>query len=141
MFLFDTNHITVWQRGEGTQYERLCKRLENCTGDEIFVSVVSFHEMLNGWNAYSSHKRSSEALVRTYFEFEKILKDFSVMPLVSFDQKAAEVYDELNLKKLRVGSMDLRMASIAIANQMTLITQNTVDFERIPGLLLQDWLL
>ena len=63
------------------------------------------------------------------------------MPLLSFDQKAAEVYDELNLKKLRVGSMDLRIASIAIANQMTLITQNTVDFEGIPGLLLQDWLL
>ncbi len=37
--------------------------------------------------------------------------------------------------------MDLRIAAIAIANQMTLLTQNTVDFERIPGLAIGDWLL
>jgi tRNA(fMet)-specific endonuclease VapC len=63
------------------------------------------------------------------------------MQLLSFDRKAAEVYDELNQQKLRVGSMDLRIASIAIANQMTLLTQNTIDFERIPGLSIEDWLL
>jgi len=141
VFLFDTNHISVWQRGEGAQYERLCAHLENITGDQIFVCVVSFHEMVNGWNAYSVKKRSSESLVRTYFEFENILRDFSVMQLLSFDRKAAEVFDELNQQRLRVGSMDLRIAAIAIANQMTLTTQNTVDFERIPGLSIQDWLL
>ena len=141
MFLFDTNHISVWQRGEGAHYERLCAHLENFIGDQIFVCIVSFHEMVNGWNAYSVKKRSSESLVRTYFEFENILRDFSVMQLLSFDRKAAEVFDELNQQRLRVGSMDLRIAAIAIANQMTLITQNTVDFERIPGLSIQDWLL
>ena len=63
------------------------------------------------------------------------------MQLLSFDRKAAEVYDGLNHQKLRVGSMDLRIVAIAIANQMTLLTQNTVDFERIPGLSIEDWLL
>ena len=141
MFLFDTNHISVWQRGEGAEYERLCTRLEDHTGDQIFVWIVSFHEMVNGWNAYSVKKGSSESLMRAYLEFENILKDFSAMQLLSFDRKAAEVYDELNHQKLRVGSMDLRIAAIAIANQMTLLTQNTVDFERIPGLSIGDWLL
>jgi tRNA(fMet)-specific endonuclease VapC len=132
MFLFDTNHISVWQRGEGAQYERLCTHLETHTGDQLYVCIVSFHEMVNGWNAYAVKKGSSESLVRAYLEFENIL---------SFDRKAAEVYDELNQQKLRVGSMDLRIASIAIANQMTLLTQNTIDFERIPGLSIEDWLL
>ena len=141
VFLFDTNHISVWQRGEGAQYERLCSHLEKHHGDQIYVSIVSFHELVNGWNAFSTKKRNSDSLVRTYFEFEKILRDFSVMQLVSFDQKAAEVFDDLNQKSLRVGSMDLRIASIAIANQMTLVTQNSVDFERVPGLSIQDWLV
>jgi tRNA(fMet)-specific endonuclease VapC len=35
--------------------------------------------------------------------------------------------------------MDLRIASIAIANQMTLLTRNRVDFERVPGLMFEDW--
>lgn len=141
MFVFDTNHISVWQRGEGAEYERLCAHLETRTGDQIFVCVVSFHEMVNGWNAYSVRKSNSESLVRTYSEFENILRSFSAMQLLSFDRKAAEVFDELNQQKLRVGSMDLRIAAIAIANQMTLLTQNTVDFERIPGLAIEDWLL
>jgi tRNA(fMet)-specific endonuclease VapC len=72
---------------------------------------------------------------------KKILRDFSVMQLVSFDKKAAEVFDDLNHKSLRVGSMDLRIASIAIANQMTLATQKSVGFERVPGLSIQDWLV
>ena len=141
MFLFDTNHISVWHRGEGAKYERLCTHLETHTGDQLYVCIVSFHEMVNGWNAYAVKKGSSESLVRAYFEFENILRDFSVMQLLSFDRNAAEVYDELNQQKLRVGSMDLRIASIAIANQMTLLTQNTIDFERIPGLSIEDWLL
>jgi PIN domain nuclease of toxin-antitoxin system len=48
VFLFDTNHISVWQRGEGAEYERLCTRLEKLSGEQIFVSIVSFHEMVNG---------------------------------------------------------------------------------------------
>ena len=141
MFLFDTNHISVWQRGEGAEYERLCTHLENHTGDQFHVCIVSFHEMVNGWNAYSAKRGSSESFVRVYLEFENILRNFSIMQLLSFDRKAAEVFDELNQQRLRVGSMDLRIAAIAIANQMTLLTQNTVDFERIPGLLIEDWLL
>jgi len=103
--------------------------------------LCRFNELVNGWNAFSTKKRNSDSLVRTYFEFEKILRDFSVMQLVSFDQKAAEVFDDLNHKSLRVGSMDLRIASIAIANQMTLATQKSVDFERVPGLSIQNWLV
>lgn len=141
MFLLDTNHISVWQRGEGAEYERLCARLEKHAGEHVFVSIVSFHEMVNGWNAYMSRRRGSEPLVRAYLEFESILRDFSAMQLLPFDRKAAEVLDQLTQQKLRVGSMDLRIAAIAIANQMILLTQNTVDFERVPGLQFEDWLL
>lgn len=141
MFLLDTNHISVWQRGEGASYERLFSRLSNYSGEHIFVSIVSFHELVNGWNAFMAKRRTSESLVRGYFEFEMILKDFSVMQLLPFDRKAAEVFDELSKQKLRVGSMDLRIAATAIANQMTLLSQNTVDFERISGLQIDDWLV
>ncbi len=63
MFLFDTNHIRIWQRGEGAEYERLCTHLETHAGGQIFVCIVSFHELVNGWNAYSLKKSNSESLV------------------------------------------------------------------------------
>lgn len=37
--------------------------------------------------------------------------------------------------------MDLRIASIAISQQMIVVTRNAVDYERIPGLVVQDWTL
>lgn len=35
--------------------------------------------------------------------------------------------------------MDLRIASVALANDMTVLTRNRVDFERIPNLTVEDW--
>jgi tRNA(fMet)-specific endonuclease VapC len=37
--------------------------------------------------------------------------------------------------------MDLRIASVELANDMTLLTRNTVDFERVPALRIEDWAL
>ncbi len=54
------------------------------------------------------------------------------MQLLSFDRTAAEVFDELNQQRLRVGSMDLRIAAIAIANQMTLLTQIQLTLSEFP---------
>ena len=61
--------------------------------------------------------------------------------MLPFDEKAADIFDDLVRQKLgQVGTMDLRIAAIAIANQMILLTQNTVDFERIPNLQIDDWM-
>jgi tRNA(fMet)-specific endonuclease VapC len=51
-----------------------------------------------------------------------------------------DVFLELKAQRLRVSTMDLRIASIAIANQVTLVTNNTVDFARIQNLSLEDWM-
>lgn len=141
MYLLDTNHVVCFQYGNSPEYLRLKSRLENVPENKIFVCVVSFHESILGWNKYLAKSRDSYSLVKAYSRFEGILRDFSNMQLLSFDERAAVVFDELlQSTNKRVGTMDLRIASIAIANQMTLLTQNTVDFERIPNLILDDWM-
>lgn len=75
-----------------------------------------------------------------YSKLEGLLDDFVRAQVLLFSPAAADIYDELRkLRLTSVGAIDLPIASIAIANQMTLLTRNTVDFERIPNLTFEDW--
>ena len=71
--------------------------------------------------------------------FQGILADFARMNVLPFDSQAAEKSAELRKSGVRVGTMDLRIGSIALVRGLTVLTRNTVDFERIPGLQIEDW--
>jgi tRNA(fMet)-specific endonuclease VapC len=77
--------------------------------------------------------------VAGYWRLENILADFAQAQVLPFSSDAAEIFTEFRAQKIRVATMDLRIASIAIANQMTLLTRNSVDFERIPNVSIEDW--
>jgi tRNA(fMet)-specific endonuclease VapC len=61
------------------------------------------------------------------------------MPVLPFDEAAARMFHELTAMKLRMGTQDMLIASIVLANEMTLLTRNLRDFEKVPGLALEDW--
>ncbi len=62
---------------------------------------------------------------------------------LSFDDAAAEYYGQLRAdlttKGTPIGGNDLLIASIALANHLTLIMHNVREFERIAGLTIGDW--
>ena len=60
------------------------------------------------------------------------------MPIIPFDAKAGLVFEQLRKARNQVGVMYLKIASIAIANDATLLTRNLVDFGKIPGLRAED---
>ena len=64
---------------------------------------------------------------------------FARSQVVQFDSVVAQQFDQLKKLCPRVASMDLRIAATAIANNLTLLTRNTVDFARVPGLKFEDW--
>jgi tRNA(fMet)-specific endonuclease VapC len=62
---------------------------------------------------------------------------------LTFDDPAAEEYGwirtHLAARGTLIGPNDLLIASIALANGLTLVTNNTGEFNRVPGLKLEDW--
>ena len=59
--------------------------------------------------------------------------------MLKFDEKAANEFEKLKRQKIRVGTMDLKIASIAISNNAILVSRNLSDFEQIPNLAVKDW--
>ena len=139
VYLLDTDILSIHQRQRGEEYERVRNHLDAVDPASIFVSIISFHEQATGWNAYVQRARKSEGLIHGYSRFERMLFDFSRLNILSFDEDAASEYDQLKAQGIRIGAMDLRIAAIAVANDFAVVTRNTVDFERVPGLRLEDW--
>ena len=60
-----------------------------------------------------------------------------------FDDLAAEAYGRIRARLEQAGQLigpnDLLIAAIAVAHQVTLVTHNTREFQRVEGLQIDDW--
>ena len=139
MFLLDSDHLSLIQRHRGDAYDRLAARLQKVPESELFIPIIAFHERINGWNAFIAKATTENEVIFAYSKFQETLADFADVQLVEYSEAASIVFQNFRKQRLRIGTMDLRIASIAIACRLTLLTGNTIDFERVPGLLYEDW--
>jgi tRNA(fMet)-specific endonuclease VapC len=59
--------------------------------------------------------------------------------LLDFNDAAYNYYQSLRQQQIRIGTQDLRIAAIALANQTVVVTRNQQDFSKVPDLSLEDW--
>jgi tRNA(fMet)-specific endonuclease VapC len=135
----DTDHISILQRRSGPEYVTLTSHLARHSPGDLALSIVSFHEQVLGCHTYISRARTAAEIVRGYGMLDRLLSDYSVVSVLAFDTAAAIEFDSLSAQRLRVGTMDLRIASIALSQGLILITRNLSDFRRVPGLIIEDW--
>jgi tRNA(fMet)-specific endonuclease VapC len=138
-YLLDTDHISVLQQQSGHAYTALSSRIALHPRADLVLSIVSFHEQVLGCHSYINRARAAADVVRDYRMFGRLLGDYAATTILQFDSAALGVYEELEKQRLRVSTMDLRIASIALAHGLTLVTRNTRDFRRVPGLVIEDW--
>jgi tRNA(fMet)-specific endonuclease VapC len=113
--------------------------LDSVDPKSVFVSIISFHEQAVGWHAYLQRAKKMDGLVHGYGKFRRMMLDFTRLNILEFDEGAAHEFDQLKSVGVQIGVMDLRIAAVALANDCLLVTRNTVDFERVPGLRIEDW--
>ncbi len=87
------------------------------------------------FGAYKSARRDANLAL--------LAKFFGQFISLQFDDAAAEAYGALRAELARrgtpIGPNDLMIAAIALAHNLTLVTHNTAEFSRVPGLRLEDW--
>ena len=139
MYLLDTDHLGILKRRSGVEFDRLLERITKREQLDFYISIISFHEQIRGWTAYLNKRSDSSGVIQGYRQLENLISDYAQAQVVPYGESADVVFRELKQKKIRVGTMDLRIGAIAIANGMIVLTRNTVDFERIPDLQFEDW--
>ena len=129
-YLLDTNACIVYlnQADSGIR-----SKIQKMHPKEIFLCSVVKSELIFG--AMKSQ--------RVEKNLQKLEVFFSNLQSIPFDDRAAEVFGDiradLQKKGTPIGPYDLQIASIALVNDLILITHNTGEFERINNLKLEDW--
>lgn len=139
MYVFDTDHFSVLQDDPTAEQTRLLLRIGKHDLHEFFVPIIAFQEQIAGWNSLLNRATESPTIVFAFRMLERLLDRFANSQVLPFDDRAATLFDELRHRRIRVGTSDLRIASIALSRGMVLLTRNTIDFVRIPGLKFEDW--
>ena len=139
MYLLDTDCLSILQRQTQPQFARLAARMAAHGHDEFVLSIISFHEQVLGWTTYLSRAKDSRSIIRAYEMLALILGDFNNYRVLPFDRAASDVFEKMRGRRVRLATMDLRIAATALASGMTVVTRNTGDFQKVPALSVDDW--
>ncbi|YAF97668.1 MAG: type II toxin-antitoxin system VapC family toxin [Nodularia sp. CChRGM 3473] len=138
-YLLDTDHLSILQRQAGQDYTNLSTRMAHYPLSDFAVSTVTFHEQVLGSHTYINRARSLDEMVKGYEIMTRLIHDFKVLPLVSFDAGAATALSQLQSQRIQLGKMDARIAAIALFRGLILLTRNHRDFGKVAGLAIKDW--
>jgi tRNA(fMet)-specific endonuclease VapC len=139
MFLLDTDHVVIAQHQTVPEYHRLIERVRRHDPSHFFVSIVSFHEQVMGWNAYISRAKDLTGIVRGYERLQLVLSNFTEAQVLPFDDAAADRFKHLKARRVRISTMDLRIAAIALSHDLTVLSRNVTDFSKVSDLKIEDW--
>jgi tRNA(fMet)-specific endonuclease VapC len=138
MLVLDTDHMGLLEWGSDAG-ARLRERLANCEESDVATTIISYEEQVRGWMAYIARARSLEKQVEAYRRPRNHLENYRQIPVLDFDDAAAKIYQQLRRARTRIGTMDLKIAAIAMSVDATLLSRNQRDFSGVPGVRVEDW--
>jgi tRNA(fMet)-specific endonuclease VapC len=133
LYIFDTDHVTLHQRAHPHLLAEIAKR----PSISLALTIITVEEQMRGRLAQLSSKESN--LVVAYEQFLETVTYFCGMNILPFDVVAQNEFRRLRQQRIRIGTLDLRIAAVALTRNAVLITRNKHDFEQVPNIKLEDW--
>ena len=132
MILLDTNICIYIIRRKP---EEVLRRFQQYHPGEIGISSITLAELQYGVAKSQAQKRNAEAL-------SEFLISFEILP---FSEAATQVYGSIRTLLERqgniIGAMDLLIAAHAVSLDAVLVTNNVKEFERVPDLKVENWVM
>ena len=138
MLILGTDHFNEIIRGSKIG-RALPERLAG-HGEDLSVTIVMAEEQLRGWLTQIGRRRDLSGQTEAYRRLQESIGAFANWRLLPFNDVAPARLSQLRANGVRIGSMDLSIASIAIAYGATLLARTATDFGPRPGLSIEDWL-
>ena len=140
MIILDTDHLTVLRYEDDSHYSRLTSRLDASPDQHIVTTVVTMEEQMRGWLAEINRWREVRRQITAYERLVRMVEFLSEWEIIRLDDPVANQFDRLRKSGVRIGSQDLKIASIAVVHNALLLSANLRDFRRVPGLRVENWL-
>jgi tRNA(fMet)-specific endonuclease VapC len=138
MLVLDTDHVVILQSGPSAAQTILEKRLQE-TKEDFATTIVTAEEQMRGWLAQIHRQRDIHRQISSYRRLHELIAFFAHWEVLGWDKDAADQFLQLRKSKIRIPSMDLKIASVVIVHGGVLLTRNSVDFSKVPGLKVEDW--
>src|SRR5262245_61680927 len=135
LHILDTDVLTLYQAGHPTVLQRAAQH----PARDLAVTVISVEEQLSGWYTLLRRVKQRDQLARVYARLARTVQFFAGWQILPFPEPAILAFEQLKASKLNVASKDLRIAAITLECGGTLVTRNLKDFQRVPGLAVEDW--
>ncbi len=140
MILLDSDHLSVLRYAEHPRCRFLAERLDSAEDSPVATTIISFEEQMRGWMAEIHRQRDFHRQVVFYSRLAEMMEFFRRWTVMPFDTSAADRLLHLKKSRIRVGTQDLKIAWIALVHRALLLSANLRDFQKVPGLLVENWL-
>jgi tRNA(fMet)-specific endonuclease VapC len=131
-YLLDTN-ICIYLINRRPDHEAVLRHMDGMLYGDILLSAITIAELRYGVAKSARPEQNRE-------KFEGFIERFEI---VDFDDAAAAAYGNiragLEIADTPIGPLDTLIAAHAVSLQCALVTNNVREFERVPGLRIENW--
>ena len=138
MLVLDTDHVS--SLGFASEVgAALLDRLSKAD-QEVTTTVITVEEQLRGWLSEIHRLADPHKQIPAYDRLQRRIEFFAAWTVLPWDADSANLFVRYRQQGVRIGSLDLKIACIAIAHDAILLTRNAADFGKVPGLRFENWL-
>jgi tRNA(fMet)-specific endonuclease VapC len=132
MYLLDTNICIYLMKNT---YPVLTERILSCKPSDLLISSVTVFELEYGAEKSNWGEKTRQRLAM-------FLSPFTIIPFTTNDAvTAGRIRGYLAKHGTQIGPYDIQIAAQGLTRKLTVITHNTDEFRRVPGLKLEDWII
>jgi tRNA(fMet)-specific endonuclease VapC len=135
LYVLDTDTLSLYWRGDPLVRQSVGAH----PSTDLAITIMTVDEQLSGWYTLARQTRNPRDIAHAYAQLGGTVGFLAQWRILPYTEQAIARVDHLKGLRLNVRVMDLRIAAITLEHGGTIVTRNVRDFQRVPGLAVENW--